>query len=293
MLLVAGAAVLMTALTLAPIDWLHAAVLPLALLAPGHALLIAILGPRARLDAPPALALSLMLTLTIYALLTAALYACSIPISRGSVLTGVDALIVLLLAVAVGRSWALPAVEWPVPAPDIPEHRPLLGRVFPAAAPTANLPRWRGGWGTVYLATAVLSGLVLFVVSGYLPKPVDPPFSQFYLAGRWAHTGSIVHVARGHSLEVFVGITNQTHGTQLYRITPQVDEAARWPVHEVRLGAGRRWRGTVRGTIPADGCLHRLSVTLHLGNDSGAVGSLVLWVRGPSSAATSCAGPHA
>jgi glycosyltransferase involved in cell wall biosynthesis len=192
-LLLAGATGLMTVFALAPLGWLHAAALPMALLVPGYALLLAIFGPRARLDLPPALALSLMLTLTIYALLALGLYAFSTPLSRGSVLAGTDALIALLLAAALGRTWALPTVEWP--APDISSRRALLRRVFPPVAPSGQRVWRRGGWAAGYLAAAALSGLALFIASGYLPKPVDPPFTQFYLAW-WSSVSPIRRIAR-------------------------------------------------------------------------------------------------
>jgi uncharacterized membrane protein len=139
---------------------------------------------------------------------------------------------------------------------------------------------------------AVLSGAALFLAQANLPKPVDPPFTQFYMAGAWEHTRSIADVAPGHVLAVTVGIANQTHRTQQYHITPWIDQAASWPVREVRVGAGQRWVGSVRGTVPADGCLHRLDIALSTGKNSMAVSSLVLWVRGSAGAQFSCAPAH-
>jgi hypothetical protein len=148
------------------------------------------------------------------------------------------------------------------------------------------------GWAVGYALALALSGIVLIVVLHGTPKPANPPFTQFYLAGSWAHTSGIVEARAGHALAVRVGITNHTRQTQTYTLQPALDGTTRWAVQEVRLPAGRAWSGILRGPVTMDNCLQRLVIQLGTARNSSVASSLVLWVRGRSAVAPACAAGH-
>jgi len=299
--LLVGATILMTIGVLAPISWLHGAVLPLALVLPGYAVLTAAFGRGPQLDPLPAIALSSLLSLAIYALLALALNAASIRLSRESVLAASDCLIALLVALSLPgvRPWRALA-EDSIPLPD--EPRPLLHRIRMDLKNQITPPRrtesihlsWPGhGWALGYLTAIVLSGLALVVILQHTAKPADAPFTQFYFAGSWARISGIVDLAAGKTLGVEVGITNHTHLKQLYLLKPILEPSIRWPMEKILLAPGSTWSGMLRGPIIADNCVHRLAIQLRSAQNHPAVSSLTLWVRGAASGAVSCRSAHA
>src|SRR2546423_551612 len=91
---------------LVPLPALRAVVtLPLALLVPGYAVMMAVFGHRLRGDAPTTLAFTVLLSMATYPLVALALYAAAIPLRTGSVMASTDGLVALLVAVAVLRGW--------------------------------------------------------------------------------------------------------------------------------------------------------------------------------------------
>ena len=90
---------------LVPLPALRAMVtLPLALLVPGYAVMMAVFGHRPRRDAPLTLAFTVLLSMATYPLVALALSAAAIPIRTGSVMLSTDGLVALLVAVAVLRT---------------------------------------------------------------------------------------------------------------------------------------------------------------------------------------------
>src|SRR5918911_4448372 len=90
---------------LMPLPALRAALtLPLALLVPGYAVLMAACGHRPRHDAPLTLALTVLLSMATYPLVALALSAAAIPIRTGSVMLSTDGLVAFLVVVALLRT---------------------------------------------------------------------------------------------------------------------------------------------------------------------------------------------
>jgi uncharacterized membrane protein len=277
---------------------LHAVVaLPLGLLLPGYALLLALFGGVPRLDPAPALALSLLLSLACLALLSLVLNGMAIRLSQQSVLIGVDVLLLALLATIELRARQAHAPSDP---PFVPSGRPVplrpTWRGLPLQGAKAGETRRRMRaawartpglwWGASLLAALSVIVATLALMLPRLPLPVDPPFTQFYLAGSWSHLDGTVQMQGARTLTVPLGVTNQTHQRGEYRVVALLDERAGWAERHLMLGTGRVWLGNVQGAIPADGCLHRLYLRLLMGPAWQVVASLNVWVQG-------AAGPHA
>ncbi len=274
-------------------------VLPVALLAPGYALLMALFGDARRtgLDLVPLLALSILLSLACYPLLALLLHLAALPIATGTVVGATDAAIMLLLA---GSSWRSP------------RHRPGM-----APLDVATGGAWEELRGGLRFALVVgAAGLILAVTLRLLPPPASVPYTMFYLTGRSAYlTGPVG--ARGHrsvglgpgercaararaahraaraaatgaigTVDLSIGVTNGSAWRRSYRVAPLLDGVPCWPNQTLSLGPGASWSGHVGGAVPADGALHRLTITLRQPNGNGqdragSVGPLVVWVRGP------------
>jgi uncharacterized membrane protein len=277
LVLLASTAV-MTLGVVVPVPLLQVIVtLPIALLAPGYALIGAAFGSRARLDVVPALALSALLSMGSYMLLGLGLYAASIRLSTESVLAGTDGIILLLVAVALLRArLGLPVATWPAAS-------------FDAVASTRS-PWHRVQGGMLFGSGLAIVAAALFVTMYLLPKSVDPPYTQLYLAGPSSHISSIVQTQPHYKLVVEVGVTNHTHRQHTYRITPLLDDVTRWHERTVTLPVGRTWTGSVSGYVPAGGCVHRLSIALNTPESRGVPARLILWVRGARGLPASCRG---
>ncbi len=273
-------------------------VLPVALLAPGYALLMALFGDARRtgLDLVPLLALSILLSLACYPLLALLLHLAALPIATGTVVGATDAAIMLLLA---GSSWRSP------------RHHPGM-----APLDVATGGAWEGPRGVIRFALVVgAAGLILAATPRLLPAPVGAPYTMFYLAGRSAYLAGPVE-ARGYrsvglgpgercaaraqaahraaraaatgavgTVDLSIGVINGSAWRRFYRVAPLLDGVPCWPNQTLSLGPGASWSGHVSGAVPADGALHRLTITLRQLNGNGqdragSVGPLVVWVRG-------------
>ena len=253
---------------LAPLPALRAAVtLPLALLVPGYAVMMAAFGHRSRHDAVTALAFAVLLSMATYPLVALALYAAALPIRTGSVIVSTDGLVTLLVVVAVLRMRR--------------KGPPTDSSGEPIITATAVHSPWNRARGGVLFASLV-AGVIAALAGAMplLPTPTDQPYTQFYLAGSWAHLGAIVRARSHQKLVVDLGIINQTHRGQRYRIVPRLDGGPGWPERTVTVPDGRSWTGSLDGDVPQDGCVHRLSIVLRVGRNGKALSPLTLWVRG-------------
>lgn len=276
-LAVACATVLMTLVVASPLDALRPLIAPIALIAPGYGLLLALHGPEMRLDGPVALALAGMLSLTAYALLGLALHVLSIPLSRASVGIGVDLVVAPVLVVVLLRWRGATPLAWPRSLAALGVRHPSAPIALAAAGRSGGAPH---SWVGAYAAAGGIALALLLVVTHASSKPVPAPYSSLALAGSWAHIHGIVQARTGADLAVAVRVSNQTHAAQRYSIVPALDGAAPWRTATVAVGPDLVWSGLVRGAVPADGCLHRLTIALRRGKRAVMDGPLVIWVRG-------------
>ncbi len=100
-----AATVVLSIGALLPVPPLRAVVaLPLALLVPGCAVVLALFRRRAPLDAAPLLALAVLLSMAFYPLLALALHGVGLPLSSVTVLVGTDTVVLALAALAHERA---------------------------------------------------------------------------------------------------------------------------------------------------------------------------------------------
>jgi uncharacterized membrane protein len=238
--------------------------------------MMAVFGYRPRRDAPLALAFAVLLSMATYPLVALALSATAIPIRTGSVMVSSDGLVAVLVVVAVLRGGR--------------ERRTTDISVAPFATATVMRSPWSGARGGALFVALV--AIAIAALAGSLPlwpAPTDQPYTQFYLAGSWAHLSTMVQVRPDQRLGVELGITNQTHRRQSYQLLPRLDGGPGWPGRTVTVPDGRSWTGSLDGDVPADGCVHRLSIALRVGRNGTALSPLTLWVRGASGTSRSCA----
>ncbi len=266
-------------------------VLPLALLTPGYALLLALFGRRLPLDAAPLLALAALLGMAFYPLLALALYAMGLPLRMGGVLGGLDVGVLALAIVAAPRLTPF----------DVARAHDAGGTVDLQSSHRASWKRALLGrrraddhtrlalWGLGMVVTVVCVSVGVAGAARALPTVPAAPYTAFYLSGRWAHVDTVVTVAPGRRLVVTVGVANDTGRRQAYRLSPLLDDA-HWRAYTIVVPPGRTWTGAVNGRMPAGVCLHRLSLTLHQRGSRVPLRPLALWVRAGTTPAPLCAG---
>ncbi len=277
---VLAAATTMSIGVLVPIAAIRALVaLPTALVVPGYAAALAIFGPRWRGDAL-GLALGALLSAALYPLLALLLYAASIRLSTASVLAATDALIAVCVGIVALRERR---AGW-IGAGDA---RPVAGRDFGAGdEPWSD---WRAIGLFAALVAVVVGALALLMP--VLPSPAPSPYTQFYLAGNWAHLHSIARPGTGRHLAVTIGVANRTHLPQRYLIVPRLDNVP-WRGRIVHLGDGGTWSGAIGGPVPAGGCAHQLAIRLYaVGGGYRKIGELTLWTHDASVLPRACIRP--
>lgn len=224
---------------------------PLALLLPGHALLAALERPDRGLGTGGRLALRVILSITAILLM----------------ILVVGSLFGVSTATIVGSTWAFTSIAALV----------SWDREVPTAEATASA-RWTQS-GVLLVLTAIISVVVVVGALILLPEPRPTPYSALAVAGTTKSSGSPIRVRSGRTATVEVEVQNGTTRTMNYRVIPAIDGGAAWEAPKVNLAPGERWTGTVKGKIPKDACLSRLTIALAAeGKDSG-VAPLVLYVR--------------
>jgi uncharacterized membrane protein len=224
-------------------------VLPLVLLLPGYAVFSA-LGLAARRDPVLTVGTSVALSLVIVPLVTLALWALAGDVEPAQV-TIVLAVIVL--------------------APAVVGLQPLVSRKREPAL---------GSPGGLLRLLAVFTVAVLLVVGlvTLLPGQRNAPFTEAALAGTWAGVDDAVLVQPDRPVAVDVQVTNRTGRAQTYTVAPELD-GADWRGTTVDLGPGETWIGTVEGTVPAGGCLHRLRIGVEPASGATPLEGPTVWFR--------------
>lgn len=225
--------------------------LPLALLLPGHALLAALDRPDRSLGAGGRIAARVVLSMAAITLTVLAVGSV-FGVSRASVVAGVW----MFVSVAALCAW---------------------NRDVPTASQTPG-PHWTQS-GVVLVLTAFVALVVVIGALVLLPDPLDTPYSRLSVTGTSKTSGSPIRVDSGTTASVRVQVKNGTGKTRSYRVIPAIDGGALWKAPKVRLDPGETWSGTIKGTIPKDACLSRLTVALASNGRSAGVAPLVLYIR--------------
>lgn len=230
--------------------------LPLALLLPGASVLAA---ARGRRPARPAtdVGLAVVLSFAAWILIALTCYVLAQPFTTAAVIIGANLIVLVSAAACVAQAAPLSTLVGTT-----------VGRV-----PTMQL---------LTFALAILA--VVGIVAGATrelsaPEPHTQPYTEVALAGNWAGVQSSVAVKGSKPrVSVEISVANHTHAPRTYRVVPAMRDA-RWGTQTFELAAGEKWRGSVSGTIPKGGCLHRLLVSVHETGAPAPVGSVTLWFQ--------------
>jgi hypothetical protein len=225
--------------------------LPLALLLPGHALLAALGRPDRAIGTGGRIALRVVASLAVVSLTVLAVGSV-VGVSRASVVAGTW----MVVSIAALASW---------------------NRVAPTRAETPGPHVTQSG---VVLGLTALVGVIVVVGAlVVLPDPLDSPYSRLSVTGTSKASGSPILVDSGTTATVRVQVENGTGVARSYRVIPAIDGGALWKAPKVRLGPGETWSGTIKGKIPKDACVSRLTVALASNGKPAGVAPLVLYIR--------------
>jgi hypothetical protein len=209
--------------------------LPIVLLAPGYALLLAVGRNLAIEDRVRGACLAVALSIAVVPMLVLIAYVVRRPLETSTVIA----------AIVIGTI-AFAAISVATRRDDL--------RAAPSSGPRGKM-----------LASATVGivaiGLLVLVARLVLPAGTAARFTAISLDRSWAETNSVTVLAPGKTLSVDVRVDNESGRTQHYDVIPQVT-GARWAGASFDLPSGESWRGKVSGTITAGGCLHRLQISL-------------------------------
>lgn len=225
--------------------------LPLALFLPGHALLAALDRPDRSVGTGGRIAVRVVLSMAIVSLTVLAVGS-ALGVSRATVVGGVW----MVTSIAALASWNR----------DVPTRSETPG------------PHWTQS-GVVLGLTALVGLVVVVGALVILPDPLDSPYSRLSVTGTTKASGSPIVVDSGTTASVKVQVKNGTGKTRSYRVIPAIDGGALWKAPKVRLGPGETWSGTIKGKIPKDACMTRLTVALASNGEPAGVAPLVLYIR--------------
>lgn len=246
-------------------------VLPVALLAPGYAVTVAVMGRRGPSDPASTLVLSAILSVALYPLLALVLYVLGVRLGRVSVLTATEAVLVGAVAVvalreALGRSVPRSAAGMP-----------------PLAASSRDAFRIRGATG-IAVAGTVACGLVALSLH-VLPEAKPAVYSEIHLSGRWAGLQAPVTAPRSGRLEVAIAVTNRSRRAKTYLVWPTVAGARREVPQVLRVQAGRARRSSVNVQVSSPKCLTPLVIDLYEASSRRFVSSVNVWLAPRGAAA--------
>ena len=249
------AAVLMTAATALPSPLRAIVSLPIALLAPGAALLVLLrgrFGGEDELDVGTDAALCVVLSFVAWVAIAVGLYAAGVRLRAPAVVAAGDALILVGAVAAAVR--------------PRPGQRVLHG--------------WRVGIVPPLLlaATVGLAAIAVVVVPKLLPANPPAPYSSIALGGAWANLGTAVYAKPTQQVDVELQVANHTRRRRTYVVTPRMTNSG-WTGDRVTLGPGETWTGIVSGHVPAKGCLHRLAIALTEQGAKTRIGTLTLYLQ--------------
>lgn len=248
-----AAAVAMTAATALTTPLRAVLTLPIALVAPGAAIVLAARGRSASQDLGTDIALAVVLSFATWVLVALLLFVCSIRLETRSVVASGDIVIVSAAALAHVRLRRVPP------------------RFAPRSPASARPP--------LLLAAAIAAAVAVIVgLPHLLPTHAPAPYSSVSLAGDWARVSSPIRVGAGRRVVVPVEVDNRTRVSHSYVLRPSM-KGATWRGQRIVLRPGASWIGAVSGRVPAGGCLRRLAIELAERGARDPVGTLSIWFQ--------------
>ena len=119
-----------------------------------------------------------------------------------------------------------------------------------------------------------------------LPGSTPARYSSIALAGDWSKAHGVTVIPAGKRFSVAVTVANRTASTEHYEVVPTLAHTS-WTRPTVTLAPGASWSGSISGSMPSGGCLHRLSVALRC-QATRCNQSLVLWFSTRAKLPPSC-----
>lgn len=249
---VLGGAMLMALVAVVPLGPLRAVVnLPLVLLLPGHALLVALGSPDRGLELAARLAGRVVASLALVGLALLAVGSV-VDLHRLVVVLVIWALVVALGFAGVARS-------------------------RPVAPSAAGSTVWTQSGVLLALAAVVTTVLVVAGVA-LLPAPRQDPFSRLAVTGATRDAGSPLRIA-GSKTTIELEVENGDDEGHRYGVVAAIDGGAQWESVAQRLDPGETWTGSIEGKVPADACLSRLRISLTRDGEPADVNPLILYLR--------------
>ncbi len=251
---VLGAAMVMAVVAVLPLGAGRAVInLPLLLLLPGHALMVALRGPDAGLELAGRIGVRIVASLSLLGLALLAVGSV-IDLGRTVVVLTVWAVVVALGLVGVARGRA----------------------VEPEGAPAAV---WTQSGVLLGLAGVVTTALVVAGVA-LLPEPRQEPYARLSVAGETRDAGTPLVLEEGNDVVVHVEVENgDEDDAHRFGVVAALDGGGQWDSVAKRIGAGATWTGAIEGDVPADACLSRLRVSLTRDGEPAGVNPLILYIR--------------
>lgn len=234
--------------------------LPIVLLAPGYALLLALGRNLAAEDRIRTACLAVALSIAVVPILVLLAYVVRRPLETATVLTAIIVGTIAFAAISI-----------------------VVHRGDDRASPSAGARGWLVGSAAVGI---VAVGLLVLVARLALPGGTAARFSAIALDGTWARTSTVTVLAPGTTLSVDVRVDNESGRTQHYDVVPAVT-GARWTGASFDLPSGESWRGKVSGTITSGGCLRRLQISLRCPPQQCGQG-VTLWLADRAQLPASC-----
>jgi uncharacterized membrane protein len=225
-------AILVLTIIFAPIDIIRIILgIPFILFFPGYALMIALYPRKTGWDRVTLIALSMVLSLAIVALIGLVLNYTSFGIRLDSILFSTFAFIVVLSVIGYLR---------------IRQLRPNERRDFKLtlSSPHLGTSGFERGLSIVLIIFA-MGALGMAVYDVTAPK-TGQKFTEFFVLGSNDQADSYPKILRvGESGQVLVGIINHEYATATYRLEVQVDGTTNNVVEDITLPQGGKWENEV------------------------------------------------
>lgn len=227
----------------------------LVLFVPGAVFLRLILRERPRFVGVVAVLLSVVVSMACVILAVVCVAALRVPISRSSVLVATDVVTLTLALIGSRRA-------------------PLVSQ------DDVRVPRWHLPSSIVpAMVVAAVAVLATVAIASMMPQAPSQPFSSLFFTGSSAQIARPIPVEPHEHLSLGVGITNETPARRTFAVTTSL-AGAEIGTEAVAVAPGQTVHVTVGGSVPATGCVERLTVVAGPGSSTSSLAAWAKWDRG-------------